>query len=262
MNTPRIKIYTRSMNPALYKRAMFFMDLPYPKVRLTGTTADGYFYKMLEDTEADWVINIDEDAFVFDLDKLKNLINYVIENDYVNCGMPDGGVVGIRSYSPIVTNPYFNILNTKKIREQFSMAEIQSFSSHPIFEPTTHPKNLQKTSYSTEIAEPFYPFFLWISQHFKTLYLDAENHTDHYSTCLKNHLGESFLIHTWFSRTYFFNQFHTKRINEVIHYCETKIGKQFKESTIMKISNFGWIIFTFANQQRRKIRRWLYSFKK
>ncbi|MBB3188413.1 hypothetical protein [Microbacter margulisiae] len=262
MEDYRIKIYTRSMNPALYDRAMFFMDLPYPKIRLTHTTADGYFYKILEDTEADIVVNIDEDAFVFNTKRLQSLIQYVIDNDYVNCGMPDGGVVGIRAYSPVVTNPYFNILNTKKIRERFSLNEIKNIAAHPPFDASSHPKYLLKTNYRIEIAEPFYPFFLWINQYFKTFYLDAEDHSDHYSTCLKNHNGEPFLLHTWFSRNYYFNRFHTRRINAVVAYCETKTGKKFKEDIEKKIRNLIWIIFTFSNTQRRKIRRWYYASKK
>jgi len=34
MEAPQIKIYTRLINSDLYNRAMFFIDLPYPKVRL------------------------------------------------------------------------------------------------------------------------------------------------------------------------------------------------------------------------------------
>ena len=262
MIQPKIKIYTRSINPSLYDRAMFFVDLPYPKVRLTNTTADGYLYQIIQDTEADIVINIDEDAFVYDCDRLKSLVDYVVENDYVNCGMPDGGVVGIRAYSPIVTNPYFNILNIRLIRESFSIEKIQKIVTHPDFDLKTYSGQLLKTPYKICMAEPFYPFFVWLGKNFKTLYLDADEYTDHYSTSLKNHLGEPFLIHTWFSRLYYFNRFHTKRINAVVQFCENKTNKTFKKSSYQMFRNIGWIIFTFANTQRRKIRRWIYSIKK
>ena len=258
MEIPCIKIFTRSMNPALYDRAMFFMDLPYPKVRLTQTTADGYFYKMLEDVDADIAINIDEDAFVFNLDALKQLIEFVIGNDYVNCGMRDGGVVDMRPYSPVVTNPYFNILNLKLIREYFSEPEIRKIKEHSNFDSKTYSGSLLKMPYEICMAEPYYPFFLWLSMNFKTLYLDAEEHSDNYSTTLKNHLGEPFLIHTWFSRHYYFDCFHTKRIDAVIHFCELKTDKEFSDSLSKKLRNMGWVIFTFLNIQRRKIRRWIY----
>jgi len=235
MNTPRIKIYTRSMNPALYKRAMFFMDLPYPKVRLTGTTADGYFYKMLEDTEADWVINIDEDAFVFDLDKLKNLINYVIENDYVNCGMPDGGVVHLRRMNPLVTNAYFNILNVKEIRKKFSVEAVQKFPLYEEHYMQNFPIHLLKGEFKFVNFESYYPFFIWLSQNFKTLYLNAENHPDGVSTILMDQNNQSFLIHTWYSRMYNNDRLLTKRINKVIHECELNCGRSYTSSFSEKI---------------------------
>ena len=43
----KIKIYTRSMNDVLYHTAMSLCDLPYEKVRLLGTSADGYLYQMV-----------------------------------------------------------------------------------------------------------------------------------------------------------------------------------------------------------------------
>ncbi|MDR3653785.1 MAG: hypothetical protein P4L34_12560 [Paludibacter sp.] len=75
INSLRIKIYTRSMNNELYNRAKFLLNLPYPFVRLTKTTADGYLYQLIRDEEADIVINIDEDAFVFDQKRLEILVD-------------------------------------------------------------------------------------------------------------------------------------------------------------------------------------------
>lgn len=120
-DSKRIKIYTRSMNDVLYHKSMALCSLPYEKVRLLNTPADGYLYQVIADTEADLVVNIDEDAFVSNIGALQRLIDYCIENDYVNCGMPDGGVVHLRDGNPLVTNPYLNILNTKVLREQFNL---------------------------------------------------------------------------------------------------------------------------------------------
>jgi len=230
MDTPRIKIYTRSMNLALYNRAMFFLDLPYPKVRLTDTTADGYLYQLIQDEEADIIINIDEDAFVFDLERLKSLLNYVIENDYVNCGMPDGGVVHLRRLNPLVTNPYFNILNVKEIRKKFSLKEIQEFPFHKDCYMDIFPKNLLTGGYEFICYEPYYLFFIWMSQNFKTLYINAENHPDGVSTTLCDQNNEPFLIHTWYSRMYNNDRIHTKRINEVVRECEKTYKHKYKPS--------------------------------
>jgi len=100
IENPRIKIYTRSMNDILYNKSMSFIDLYFPKVRLQGTSADGYLLDLIMDEETDIVINIDEDAFVYDTSILMNLVDSVIQNGYANCGMPDGGVVHLRHFNP------------------------------------------------------------------------------------------------------------------------------------------------------------------
>lgn len=218
------------MNSALYNRAMFFIDLPYPKVRLLNTSAEGYLYALVQDEEADIVINIDEDAFIFDLDKLKKLLDYVIVNKYINCGMPDGGVVHLRRMNPLVTNPYFNILNTKEIRKQFPMFKETDFNEHkPEYEQAL-PKDLMNGEYKYVYYEPYYPFLIWVSQNFKTLYLNAQNHEDGESTILCDHNNQPFLIHTWYSRFYNRDKFHTKRINNVVLECGNASNKKYKDS--------------------------------
>ena len=64
------------MNDVLYHKSMALCTLPYEKVRLLNTSADGYLYQVIADTEADWVINIDEDAFISNIDALQRLIGY------------------------------------------------------------------------------------------------------------------------------------------------------------------------------------------
>lgn len=221
----RIKIYTRSMNDVLYHKSMALCSLPYEKVRLLNTSADGYLYQVIADTDADWVINIDEDAFVYNLEALQRLIDYCIENKYVNCGMPDGGVVHLRDGNPLVTNPYFNILNTKAIREQF---DINNINETPQKERFSQIELLVGAhDFSSTSVEPYYPFFIWLSNHFNTLYLKATNHPDGESTILYNHLGDEFLIHTWYSRFYNRTPFHTRRINNAFKEACCKQGIKY-----------------------------------
>ena len=207
-----VKVYTRSLNPILYRKAMALCNLPYEKIRLTGTSAEGYLYQIINATDADWVVNIDEDAFVCNTEALESLLEYCMENGYVNCGMPDGGVVHLRDGNPLVTNPYFNIFNAKAIREQ-----IANFSTHASLPDPNRftQKELLVGSYDFDNldGEPYYPFFIWLSNHFKTLYLKANNHPDGESSILYNHHGEPFLIHTWYSRFYNRDSFHTHRID-------------------------------------------------
>lgn len=217
----RIKIYTRSMNDVLYHKSMALCSLPYEKVRLRNTSADGYLYQVIADTEADWVVNIDEDAFVSNIGALQRLLDYCMENDYVNCGMPDGGVVHLRDGNPLVTNPYLNILNTKAIREQFDISKLNESPNQARFTQTD--LLVGAHDFNANDVEPYYPLFIWMSNHFKTLYLKATNHPDGESTVLYNHLCEEVLIHTWYSRFYNRDPFHTHRINNAF---KEACGKQ------------------------------------
>lgn len=225
MNEPIVKVYTRSMNDVLYHKAMALCLLPYEKVRLQNTTAEGYLYQIIADTEADWVVNIDEDAFVSNIDALKRLINYCIDNGYVNCGMPDGGVVHLRDGNPLVTNPYLNILNTKALREQFNIDKLNESPNKTRFTQTD--LLVGAHNFTSTNVEPYYPLFIWMSNHFKTLYLKATNHPDGESTVLYNHLGEEVLIHTWYSRFYNRDRFHTRRIDNAFKEACRKQGIQY-----------------------------------
>lgn len=226
-----IKIYTRSINPVLYHRAMFLCDLPYEKKRLLGTTAAGYLMQLLK-ADAEWVINIDEDAFLFDRDVLEELIDYCISNGYDNCGMPDGGVVHLRKMNPLVTNPYFNIFHVRSIKEKLakttsldiSLDDVDVNKLFPDLSWFKEPYNFKSLD-----AEPYYPLLLWMSQNVKTLYLNATNHPDGESTVLEDHKGRPFLIHTWYSRFYGRDEKHTQRINKAFDECLAKRGLCYKD---------------------------------
>ncbi|WP_455584307.1 hypothetical protein [Bacteroides sp.] len=227
----KIAIFTRSMNYRLYDSAMYCIkELPYPHHRLMAKSADGYLLAMLN-SNADWAINIDEDAFVTDMDALKELLEYCITNNIVNCGMPDGGVVPIRSHNPLVTNPFFNIINLAAIREKYSKEVLVHYNNHRTEFESVKPTALIKNDYSYDYFEPYCNFFVWTSQTFKTLYLNARVHEDGISTVLLNHKGNPILIHTWYSRFYDIDPKHSERINKIVD----KYSQQTKESKVRRL---------------------------
>lgn len=227
----KIAIFTRSMNYRLYDSAMHCLkELPYPRRRLMARSADGYLLSMLN-SGADWAINIDEDAFVTDINALKELLEYCIANNIINCGMPDGGVMPIRSHNPLVTNPFFNIINLAAIRKEYSPKTLIYYSKHRAEFENMKPAAIIKHEYSYDYFEPYCNFFVWTSQTFKTLYLDARIHEDGISTVLLNHKGDPMLIHTWYSRFYDIDPKHTERINKIIN----QYSRQTKESGIRKL---------------------------
>jgi len=170
-------------------------------------------------SDADIVINIDEDAFIIDNDELLDLLTYFVENKYVNCGMPDGGVIPVRVHNPLVINPFFNIMDLRVLRKEFSLDLMKKYE---VFDPAliemTNQK-LMKYKYMYDMFEPYYPFFLWIKKNYKVLELDATTHEDGFTTSLLSHNSKTFLYHTWWSRSYGKDPYHTKRINEIIKKC-------------------------------------------
>lgn len=214
----KIIIFTRSCNKNLFELSGKTINLPFERRRIKYSSADGYFFKILK-SNADIAINIDEDAFIKDSESLLELLVFMIKNNYANCGFPDGGVLPIRYHNPLITNPFFNILDVRQLRKKFSFRTIKQYKIFDESYKTKSPLNLINHDFSYDMYEPYYPFFLWISQNFKVLYLDAIVHPDNYTTILKNHTGKPFLLHSWYSRYYEIDRFHTNRINQLINEC-------------------------------------------
>lgn len=216
-----IIVCTRSMNLDLYLKSMRFVSLP-AKMRIRNTRADEYIYKLLN-ANVDYVVNIDEDAFICNEKLLMELIDYVIDNKIVNCGMPDGGVVPIRNHNPFVTNPFFNILHVSEIRKKLNIDEVDNvkFSNEEylnILPPLTY-------DYKFDDYESYYKIFIWIAINFKTEYLTGITHGDGISTILFDHKKRPLLYHSWYSRHYNEDEFHTKRINSLYEECLTNAKK-------------------------------------
>lgn len=185
----RIKFFCRSFSKELYLLSRrLYEEAGYPCVRLTDQTADGYFFKMLEDDTCDIAINVDEDCFISDLDAVLALARRVEEEGWVNVGCSDAGAGVPRKGDALVTNPFFNIFNLHEIRKSWNAYRLVP--------------ELRKDSYKG--IEPYYNFFHWMVRTFpgKTLYLDNQRHTDGISTKLFAPDGTLICEHTWFARLF------------------------------------------------------------
>ncbi len=246
-----IKIYTRSANPELYHYSQQFIRLDCPRVRLVRTTADGYFYQMIKDKDCDIAINIDEDAFLVNENAMMEMLDYAIDNNITNCAMADGTLLKIRLFNPIITNPFFNILNLKNIREKYNLRDIKSFDY------VRHKKELidklppvlaaDERGLADSRKEPYYPFFFWLAYNFNTYYMPVEEHADGFSTVLKNQKGNPILLHSWWSRAYGVDEFHTNRINALMNEAAQASG------ITLNISKGDQRKIDFENKVTRKI---------
>ena len=216
----RIGIVTRSMNDDLYNKMRELYPSDFKFIRVTDCHgvegAVNYLYKLVFMEEFDWVINIDEDFFTYDPSRITSLLDHMIDNDIDYCGISDGGMCIHRFHSPIVVNPFFNIFNTKKIRE--ALDDINYVQNNFFFNESMlqymPPIIKEGFPWVNDNFEPYYQFFYWLPcRGFKPLYLESyELPDENISTIVKNHLGEEIGIHTWFTREYGRDQYHTDRI--------------------------------------------------
>lgn len=233
----KIKFFTRSFSLEMYQLAKSLFDgMGIPCVRLTDKMADGYFYSMLKDTDCDIAINIDEDAFLVGEKSLWDLVEYVVENNYANAGCPDGGAGAPREGNPIVTNPFFNVLNLRCIRERGDVkkqvGEFDYIANREALE-AGFPKPILFGDYDfgKYDYEPYYPFFFWVASNFNTLYLPSSLHSDGISTQLYNHNNEPLCYHSWFARFFNVSPFHTKRIKKLYKEALEIRGLDYKAPT-------------------------------
>jgi len=199
-----VLIVTRSMHEELYNLSSALIDLPFKKVRICGAHAQWYLYGLFEH-DAEWVINIDEDAFVWDPGKILRLLDFMRDNDLACCGCPDGGVVWHRFHNPVIPNPFFNVFHLKKMKAAYrGVPDIERVGFDDSLKRFTAPfvQGTLGKEYSYDMFEPYYSFFLWIlKQGFRILYLRADSWSeDLLSTVPMDHRDEPFLIHTWFAR--------------------------------------------------------------
>ena len=72
-------------------------------------------------------------------------------------------------------------MNLRMIREKFDRQAIKAYD---------------------ERYEPYYPFFLWLADNYKTLYLPAKGHPDGITTVLCDPEGRIVCKHSWYARFY------------------------------------------------------------
>ena len=234
----KIAIVSRTYGGDLYVESLKFLaELPLPFYAYTGWDAQGYLHAICS-LDYDFVINIDEDAYVYDLAAMLDLIPFMAQEGYHYCGMPDGGVTQTRSDNPIVQNAFLNIFDLRAIRPK--LPSIRTIEKQEFREEwkAMFPKSQLKEAYNWQGQDLYYPFGFWLFANFKPLYLDAENwQADTISSVLKNHEGKSFVLHTWYSRAYVKNEApHVERIQCAIKQAEEMAGGHVLQRKLPKYS--------------------------
>jgi hypothetical protein len=215
----RVAIATRSMNDCLYRISGDLLALeqlglrfgsPVERHRITGTDNVGYFQRLL-DLDADWVVSIDEDAFLISPDRLAELIATMDREGYAACGMPDGGVVRIRYHNPLGCNAFFNAFDLRKARPAWhDWPAVLATTYRPQYERLA-PAFACRTPLAFDHFQAYYSvFFRLVEAGERILYLDAQEWQDGVSTLLKDPSGEALLVHCWYTRSWD-TSYHTRR---------------------------------------------------
>ena len=220
-----VKVVTFTQEPKLYEISSAMVDLPYQKVSFRNYPSKNVhkvFHELMH-IEADWLICIDEDAFVFAPKRIRTLLEYMRAGNFVVCGTPDGGVIEHRTHNPVACNFFFTILNRKFVVETGEKdSTILTSAWDESYRDYTAPfVGAAGKRFSYDYFEPYYGFYFWCCrQRLKILYLDAtawEDEPERCSTLLKDHTGQAFLLHTWYAREY--HGPHQGRIDRAIQYA-------------------------------------------
>ena len=154
----------------------------------------------------------------------------------VNIGYSDGDEA-TTSRDPVITNPFFNVLDLRAIRSSFDR---QAMIRLP------------------QDREPYYPFFRWTAANFQTLYLPCSRHADGMTTIGYDGKGRTVCLHTWFSRFYSMPTWLVKKFEPAQGMQKQRIDAIIREAYAMRgmeVPQFGLfdnIIFALD-----KTLRWL-----
>lgn len=202
-------IYTRSFNDELFGMMKEFIPSDIEVKQLKGYDRWEDALRFITDVvaqETDIAIIMDEDCFIYDFQKLYGLITHFITGGFTHAGMPDRGTVPHRTLNWTTLNPFFNILDCDVLRKQGAM------------KPVDKPSWVNDAAPQFEIFDDYYTHLYKIG---KPLWLSAATMSDGITTHLKDHNGEYFALHSWYSRE--FTHAHRARIMEVY-----KTAKEWK----------------------------------
>lgn len=170
---------------------------------IQGAEACSYFRELLQ-FDADWIVSLDEDAFLLDPIELCRTIEFMDRCGYAACGMPDGGVVPIRQHNPAACNGFFNIFDMRRVRPIWQDFDVASRSPFRSDFTEFIPEFARRSFAQFDNFEPYYGlFFALLNRQERLLYLDADECCDGISTLLRSPSGAPFLLHAWYAREWY-----------------------------------------------------------
>jgi hypothetical protein len=219
-------IVITSTGGGLLEIARSFLEEEWPVYVIDGS--DGCYglpalRHTVERVPARWAVLLDEDAFVLDNGRLRELVAWTARSGYAAVGVPDGGVIPRRIHNPNALNLFFNILDLEAIRAVWDANKCRRWMGRGS-EMTSlwPPASLMKPNvpYLFDDYEPYYCFYLWLAEvGLSTGYLDARQFSDGLSAIVLDHEGEPIVIHSWYAREFDDEGPMRTRILDVVDYA-------------------------------------------
>ena len=242
----KIAILSTVINFDLYSKSSQFFPQNIQKYVIDGRNGMHalhsifYMMKKLRNKNIEWLIMADEDVLFQDTKIIFDLIDKMKSEDYMICGIRDGGIISHRIYNPNLINTFFSIINFKELERIWNKKEI--VKNHYILnnEFDDDLTSLKGNYDISSLYEPYYCFYLWLRRKNKRfLFLDAQINEDQITNSVIYN-DEVILYHTWYARSYGISEKHTKRINilfDMLNFQDNKISQPiiFKDNTFFLI---------------------------
>jgi len=210
----------------LFEITLSFLDDKWPVYVVDGSNGCYGLPALehaVENVPARWAVLLDEDAFVLDNARLRDLVAWTAASGHAAVGVPDGGVIPRRTHNPNALNLFFNILDLEAIRAVWNPLACRRWMGRgskmtrpwppaPLLKPDV--------PYQFDDYEPYYCFYFWLAEvGLSTAYLDAREHSDGLSVIVLDHEGQPVAIHSWYAREFDDEGPMRTRILDVVDYA-------------------------------------------
>ncbi len=169
----------------------------------------------------EWLVVVDEDAFVYNEKDLLDLILFLKNNNYHVAGVQDGGLVNHRVNNPYSFNFFFTIFDLNFIREVWTKKSIIRANQKILKEKEFGCfSRFENVSFNTQsLFEPYYCIFLYLRRKgasFFHFHVEEYCKDDNLSTVVFSHDLKKIVVHTWMSRFYKSDTVQKIRIDKMI----------------------------------------------
>jgi hypothetical protein len=201
----KLTVRTRSADAVLYEKMRALIPESIECVPHTAyddwKDAATFLHDAIEMTSGLLVV-CDEDCFITDWEAVYKLAKKVEDEDFLFCGIPDGGDILHRCFSWCAANPSFVIFNTPLIKSWLknSSRTVIDGRGYVNYDMEKHKPTFLLGAYNNGNHEPFNGLFYTLVGIGEPLYIHGETLGDGLSTAIKGLDGKTIAVHTWMSR--------------------------------------------------------------